>query len=233
MLLYISRTLNPPEKNYSTTEKELLAIIWAIKRLRQYLLGRKFIIQTDHQALKWLKNCKDPSSRLMRWRLRLEEYDYEIEYKKGKENKAADALSRIYPLTLFEEIEELMDTDSLNSDNTNLSIFEDYQQWKENPSVNENPIIQKTNRESFIQLNLEMLGKYNEKTWLDTLNNLIQNCTKTEISIGINDEQISSLNKVNIQLMLRFLATKYSKIKINFASESPKENIQIRRDKLF
>lgn len=96
---YISRTLNPPEKNYSTTEKELLAIVWAVKRLRQYLLGRKFIIQTDHQALKWLKNVKDPSSRLMRWRLRLEEYDYDIEYKKGKENAAADVLSRLYPLT--------------------------------------------------------------------------------------------------------------------------------------
>ena len=75
-----------------------MATVWAIKRLRQYLLGRKFIIQTDHQALKWLKNCKDPSSRLMRWRLRLEEYDYEIEYRKGKENGAADALSRMYPI---------------------------------------------------------------------------------------------------------------------------------------
>ncbi|CAK9821240.1 Retrovirus-related Pol polyprotein from transposon 17.6 [Anthophora retusa] len=82
---YISRTLNPPEKNYSTTEKELLAIVWSIRRLRQYLLGRRFIIQTDHQALKWLQNCKDPSSRLIRWRLKLEEYDYEIQYVKGKE----------------------------------------------------------------------------------------------------------------------------------------------------
>ncbi|CAK9801713.1 Retrovirus-related Pol polyprotein from transposon 17.6 [Anthophora quadrimaculata] len=91
---YISRTLNPPEKNYSTTEKELLAIVWAVKRLRQYLLGRHFIIRTDHQALTWLKNCKDPSSRLIRWRLKLEEYEYEIQYHKGKENTAADALSR-------------------------------------------------------------------------------------------------------------------------------------------
>lgn len=76
---YISRTLNPPEKNYSTTEKELLTIVWVIKRLRQYLLGKKFIIRTDHQALKWLQNCEDPSSRLMKWRLKLEEYEYEIE----------------------------------------------------------------------------------------------------------------------------------------------------------
>ena len=95
---YISRTLNSPETNYSTTEKELLAIVWAVKRLRQYLLGRKFKILTDHQALKWLFNVKDPSSRLMRWRLKLEEYEYEIEYKKGSENQAADALSRIFPI---------------------------------------------------------------------------------------------------------------------------------------
>ena len=77
---YISRTLNEPETNYSTTEKEMLAVVWAIKRLRQYLLGRKFTVQTDHQVLKWLMNVKDHSSRLLKWRLRLEEYDYEIEY---------------------------------------------------------------------------------------------------------------------------------------------------------
>ena len=95
---YISRNLNAPEKNYSTTEKELLAIVWAMRRLRQYLLGKKFKILTDHQALTWLFNVKDPSSRLMRWRLKLEEYEYEIEYKKGSENQAADALSRIFPI---------------------------------------------------------------------------------------------------------------------------------------
>ena len=83
---YISRTLNKAEENYNTTEKELLAIVWAVKRLRQYLLGHKFKIQTDHQALTWLFNVKDPSSRLLRWRLKLEEYDYTIEYCKGKEN---------------------------------------------------------------------------------------------------------------------------------------------------
>ena len=56
-------------------------------------------IRTDHQALKWLHNVKDPSSRLIRWRLRLEEYEYEIEYHKGKVNLAADALSRRVNIT--------------------------------------------------------------------------------------------------------------------------------------
>ena len=70
-----------------------------MKRLRQYLLGNKVKIQTDHRALVWLHNVKDPSSRLLRWRLRMEEYDYEIEYVKGKENKVADCLSRLFPIT--------------------------------------------------------------------------------------------------------------------------------------
>ena len=70
-----------------------------MKRLRQYLLGKKFKIQTDHRALVWLHNVKDPSPRLLRWRLRMEEYEYEIEYVKGKENKVADCLSRIFPIT--------------------------------------------------------------------------------------------------------------------------------------
>ena len=90
--LFISRTLNKAEENYTTSEKELLVIVWAMKRLRQYLLGNKFKIQTDHRALVWLHNVQDPSSRLLRCRLRMEEYDYEIDYVKGKENKVADCL---------------------------------------------------------------------------------------------------------------------------------------------
>ena len=96
--LFISRTLNKAEENYTTSEKELLAIVWAMKRLRHYLLGNKFKIKTEHRALVLLHNVKDPSSRLMRCRLRIEEYDYEIEYVKGKENKVADCLSRLFPV---------------------------------------------------------------------------------------------------------------------------------------
>ena len=92
--LSISKTLNKADERYSTSEKELLAIVWAMKRFRQYILGNKFKIQTDQRALVWLHNVKDPSSRLLRWRLRMEEYDYDIEYVKGKENKVSDCLSR-------------------------------------------------------------------------------------------------------------------------------------------
>jgi len=94
-IAYASRTLNRAEQNYSTTEKELCAIVWGVKQFRPYLLGQKFNIITDHRALSWLFNIKDPGSRLTRWRLKLEEYEYEIHYKPGSKNTNADALSRI------------------------------------------------------------------------------------------------------------------------------------------
>lgn len=92
---FASRTLNKAESNYSTTERELLAIIYAVKHFRPYLYGVKFNIITDHRPLVWLFNTKDPGSRLLRWRLKLEEYQYNIIYKPGKLNSNADALSRI------------------------------------------------------------------------------------------------------------------------------------------
>lgn len=94
-IAYGSRTLNDAETRYSTIEKELLAIVWAIKHFRPYLYGRKFIIYTDHRPLAWLDSIKEPNSKLTRWRLNLASYNYEIQYKNGKQNTNADALSRI------------------------------------------------------------------------------------------------------------------------------------------
>lgn len=94
-IAYASRTLNSSEINYSTIEKELLAIVWATKYFRPYLFGRKFKIMTDHRPLQWVMNIKEPNSRLTRWRLRLSEYDFTVIYKPGKSNTNADALSRI------------------------------------------------------------------------------------------------------------------------------------------
>ncbi|GJQ71451.1 hypothetical protein Trydic_g11176 [Trypoxylus dichotomus] len=92
---YASRTLNPAECNYSIIEKELLAIVWTIKYFGPYVYGTKFNIITDHKPLQWLFSLKEPSSKLDRWRLKLEEYDYNIIYKKGKANTNADAFSRV------------------------------------------------------------------------------------------------------------------------------------------
>lgn len=92
---FASRNLNKAELRYPTIEKELLAIVWSVKYFRPYLYGRKFIIRTDHKPLIYLFNMANPSSRLTKFRLLLEEYDYIIEYVKGADNAAADALSRI------------------------------------------------------------------------------------------------------------------------------------------
>lgn len=94
-IAYASRTLNSSELNYSTIEKELLAIVFATKYFRPYLFGRKFKIITDHKPLQWVMNLKEPNSRLTRWRLKLSEYDFTVVYKQGKHNTNADALSRI------------------------------------------------------------------------------------------------------------------------------------------
>ena len=94
-IAYASRTLNDCETKYSTFEIELLAIVWACKYFRPYLLGRKFTIYTDHRPLVWLFKLRGPNSKLVRWRLKLEECDYDIVYNKGKLNLNADALSRI------------------------------------------------------------------------------------------------------------------------------------------
>jgi hypothetical protein len=77
-IAYASRTLNGAELNYSTIEKECLAMVWACKHFRPYLLGKPFQIWTDHKGLTWIFNIKDPSSRLLRWRLLLEEYEFEV-----------------------------------------------------------------------------------------------------------------------------------------------------------
>ena len=93
-IAYCSRQLNNAKRNYSCRERELLAVIFATKQFRCYLYGYKFTLQTDHSALRWLLNLKDPSSRLTRWSLRLAEFDYETIHRPGTKMLHADALSR-------------------------------------------------------------------------------------------------------------------------------------------
>lgn len=92
---YFSKSLNRAQRNYSTTHKELLAIILAIQQFQHYIWGKRFVLYTDHQALTFLFNQCKPGSRLLRWKLELSEYDFEIVHRKGSNNVVSDCLSRI------------------------------------------------------------------------------------------------------------------------------------------
>lgn len=94
-IYYASKTLNDAQENYTTTEKELLAVVFAFDKFRSYLVLSKTIVFTDHAALRYLFKKKDAKPRLIRWILLLSEFDIEIKDKKGAENTAADHLSRL------------------------------------------------------------------------------------------------------------------------------------------
>lgn len=95
-VLYLSRKLSSREMAYCASEKECACIVWAIHKLQCYLGGAKFTVETDHCPLTWLKTATSKNSRLLRWSLILQQYHFDIKYKKGKLNGNADALSRSF-----------------------------------------------------------------------------------------------------------------------------------------
>ncbi|GJV80917.1 reverse transcriptase domain-containing protein [Tanacetum coccineum] len=92
---YASKTLTEAKSNYTTTEKEMLVVVYAFEKFRSYLIMNKSIVFTDHSALKYLFAKKDAKARLLRWVLLLQEFDFKVIDTKGAENYAADHLSRL------------------------------------------------------------------------------------------------------------------------------------------
>ena len=92
---YWSKTLTNTERNYSTTERDCHFFVWAVTTLRTYIEGETVTIRTDRTALRWLMTLKDSSGRLIRWRLRISEFDFTIQYRSGIVHHVPDALSRI------------------------------------------------------------------------------------------------------------------------------------------
>ncbi|XP_060178356.1 uncharacterized protein LOC132608338 [Lycium barbarum] len=99
-IAFLSKGLSVQHQTLSVYDKELLALVMAVNKWSQYLIGRTFIVKTDQKALKFLLEQKLHTGTQLKWITKLMQYDFSIEYKKGKENKAADALSRL-PLVEF------------------------------------------------------------------------------------------------------------------------------------
>lgn len=137
-IAYASRTLNKAEVNYPTIEKELLAIVWAVRYFRPYLFGKHFKIFTDHKPLVYLFSMSNPSSRLLKFRLTLEEYNYTIEYVRGTSNVAADALSRI--IISSDDLKD-MGVQSVNVMTRNMTR-------KLNEVMSDNPLVDKVSTDS-------------------------------------------------------------------------------------
>ena len=93
-IAYASRTLNVHERRYSTTNREILAVVWGLEKHRHILEGRHVVVFSDHQALTWIFRRSDLPPLLYRWVLRVQEFDFEVKYRPGKQNIVPDALSR-------------------------------------------------------------------------------------------------------------------------------------------
>ncbi|RVW31118.1 Transposon Tf2-11 polyprotein [Vitis vinifera] len=112
VIYYANKTLNEAQRNYTTIEKELLAVVFALDKFRAYLVGSFIIVFTDHSALKYLLTKQDAKARLIRWILLLQEFDLQIKDKKGVENVVADHLSRLviahnsHPLPINDDFPE-------------------------------------------------------------------------------------------------------------------------------
>jgi hypothetical protein len=94
VIAYGSRSLTKEERRYCVTRKEMLAIVYFLKYFRHYLYGKKFLVRTDHGALRWLMNFKDPQGQVARWLETLGTFDFEVQHRPGLKHNNADAMSR-------------------------------------------------------------------------------------------------------------------------------------------
>ena len=95
VISFASRSLTKEERNYCVTRRELLAVVYFMKHFRHYLLGRKFLVRSDHHALQWIFKLRDPTGQMARWQEVLANFDFELIYRPGQHHGNADGMSRI------------------------------------------------------------------------------------------------------------------------------------------
>ena len=184
VIAYTSRTMNRSELKYETTRKELLAVVNGLKQFRQYLLGRHFVIRTDHVALSWLRRTPEPMPQLARWLTLIEQYDYEVLHRIGKRHCNADGLSRI---------PEVAESDTDDSPKVNIvsrSVTVDSPEGMEPPLVRESLLEQRTDPEeqccTFHRGKLSRQGPLRPvlaeapKSWITESNSVEQQVSTTE-----------------------------------------------------
>jgi len=133
-ICYASQLYDKHQQNYNVTRKELLAIVTYVKKFRQYLLGRPFLVRSDHAALQWLKKTPEPIGQQARWLEILEEFDFQIEHRAGSKHCNADALSRRICATSLQNNDPGLDAGPVNwpvAQQTDLSLKFLYQLLKD------------------------------------------------------------------------------------------------------
>ena len=94
VIAYASKKLDRQQQRYCVTRRELLAVVTFVHQFRHYLLGRKFLLRTDHNSLRWMFGFKDPQGQMARWLEVLSQYNFDIMQREGRKHQNADALSR-------------------------------------------------------------------------------------------------------------------------------------------
>jgi predicted aspartyl protease len=147
VIAYYSKSLSKSERNYCVTRRELLAIVKTLQHFRKYLLGRKFQLRTDHAALRWLLNFKNPEGQVARWIEQLQEYDLQISHRAGRIHGNADGLSRRpCPNTCKhcsrQEQKEIAAARVIRTDNASMDWSDDTMRTAQEDDTDLKPLIQ-------------------------------------------------------------------------------------------
>lgn len=187
VVLFMNRTLNKSEQNYSVFELECLSVVWCLKRVRHYVMGSKVHIKTDNLALTHLKTTKFLNSRMSKWVLELQEYDFTIEHIKATENRVADLLSRTTLSKQYEEDYFTLAVFKYNIDSDLLKKFKNIGDWQKRDgkinlirlgiqnNMDENQTIEdKTDIQKYVLVN-DILYKFHKDRYKVVIPEAIQN----------------------------------------------------------